>query len=287
MRARTSPFWIIALLLTCCITLATTLQPRLADQSENNQGNNIFKLLLGDGRRLFANEFFTMADVYFHSGYYPSIFDRQENRPDIVAAVHGQTDNDEDSTNVDFFGAPKDWIDSFGWRFKLDRHTHLTNGKEREILPWLQLAAEMNPQKVETYTIGAYFLRTSLDKTGEAEAFLREGLRNNPNNCDIMFELGRLEYDGYHNVDRARNIWELALRQWQQKDANAKADDRIVYEEIVMNLARLERENGRGIQAVQYLEMAKKVSPAPDALQKQIDDIRRTLTPDATTSPAH
>ena len=33
---------------------------------------------MGDSRRLFANQFFVEADVYFHSGYYPTIFDTPE-----------------------------------------------------------------------------------------------------------------------------------------------------------------------------------------------------------------
>ena len=31
--------------------------------------------LLGDSRRMFANSFYVKADEYYHSGYYPTIFD--------------------------------------------------------------------------------------------------------------------------------------------------------------------------------------------------------------------
>ena len=35
-------------------------------------------VLLGDGRRMFANHFFVKADAYFHSGFYPTVFDNRE-----------------------------------------------------------------------------------------------------------------------------------------------------------------------------------------------------------------
>jgi len=54
----------------------------------------------------------------------------------------------------------------------------------------------MDPQKIETYTVGSYFMRRHLNRPREAEAFLREGLRNNPGSYEILFELGRL----YHEI---------------------------------------------------------------------------------------
>ena len=140
---------------------------------------------------MFANEFFTMADVYFHSGYYPSIFDlREEGTKEIVAESHGHSDSPEDEMKEDFLGKPKDWIDRFGRHFRITEHTHLEHSHEREILPWLQLAADMDPQMIQTYTVGAYFLRQHLNQPQEAEAFLREGLRNNPDNYEILVRVG-------------------------------------------------------------------------------------------------
>ena len=97
---RISPSWLLLLLLAVCFTLATLLIPRAAWWNDvphaadwnkgQSQSDNVFKLLLGEGRRLFANEMFVMADVYFHSGYYPSIFDRQETEHDVAMPAHGQ-----------------------------------------------------------------------------------------------------------------------------------------------------------------------------------------------------
>ncbi len=77
---KASPYLVLALVLTVCFTLATGLEPRAATWSKHSQSDNVFSVLFGDGRRLFANQFFTMADVYFHSGYYPSIFDLRDEK---------------------------------------------------------------------------------------------------------------------------------------------------------------------------------------------------------------
>jgi tetratricopeptide (TPR) repeat protein len=287
---KTSPYWILVLLVTVCFTLAVTLGLRIGNQAERFQSNSAFKLLFGEGQRLFANQFYVMADVYFHSGYYPSIFDKQEGQSDVLGAVRGQSDNDEDTTNVDFFGAPKDWINRFGNHFRVNQHTHLDQGdKAQEILPWLKLAADTNPQMIQTYTVAAYWLRRSVHNSREAEAFLREGLRNNPDNSEILFELGRLYNEDYHDTVRARNVWTAALQRWQAQNDGAKKDSKWLCDEISVNLAYLEENAGNWPQAIRNLEIAKPVSPNPDAIQKRIDEARRKLAEQspASNTPPH
>ena len=170
----------------------------------------MLKVLLGDGRRLFANHFFVQADVSFHSGYYPSIFDQARAPKDTshLTAKEGEPAAEEHEKQMNFLGPPRDWIERFGRHFIITEHTHLEGNNEREILPWLKLSAELDPQKIETYTVAAYWLR-DLGKVKEAEDFLREGLRNNPDSYEILFELGRLYYENNHDPARARNVWEL------------------------------------------------------------------------------
>ena len=280
---KASPYWILALLLTLCFTLASGLQPRAAAWSRHSQSDNVFSVLFGDGRRLFANQFFTMADVYFHSGYYPSIFDlRNEDGPkEIVAESHGHTDSPEDELKEDFLGKPKDWIDRFGRHFRITEHTHLEHMNEREILPWLRLAADMDPQKIETYTVGSYFMRLHLKQPLQAEAFLREGLRNNPNSYEILFELGRLYNENYHDTSRARNVWQMALNKWYERvknDPEAAKENKLDFEEITVHLAYLEADAGNDAEAIRWFQAAQKVSPTPEALQQQIDKIKKKMT---------
>lgn len=273
-----SPLSFVAVLLALAFTLATSLAPQVSGWSQRGKSDNVFGMMFGDGRKLFANHFFTMADVYFHSGYYPSIFDKNsDEQKEIIAASHGKKESEEDEKNEDFLGRPKDWVDAFGRNFRITQHTHLEAGTEREILPWLRLAADLDPQKIDTYTVGAFFLREHLNRPAQAEAFLREGLRSNPDSCEILFELGRLYRESSHDLDRARNVWELGVKKFLARSNDEMKDTKLVFEEIVVNLARLEDEAGNFAQAINWLHAAQKVSPDPGALQKQIDDLQKKI----------
>jgi len=292
-----SPTWWLALLLAVCFTLATLFVPRAAWWNNvpraadwntgRSRSENVFKLLLGEGRRVFANESFVMADVYFHSGYYPSIFDQPVSEHDVAMPAHGQAE-DADSTSDDFLGPPPDWIAALDRHFVPNRHTHLSSGgpsghektsNVQEILPWLKLASDMNPQMIETYTVGAYWLRR-LHQPAQARDFLFEGLHNNPGNSQLLFDLGWLYQEDFHDANRARNVWLAGLRCWEAQSAAAKTNtqNQLVYEETAMNLAHLEENDGNWLQTVKYLNMVKQVSPNPDAIQKQIDEAEKKVT---------
>ena len=273
-----APFVVLILLLAACFSLATVLQERVSNWSKRGQSDNVLKVLFGDGRRLFADQFFVQADVSFHSGYYPSIFD-QANRPkdtSHLTAKEGEPAAEEHEKQMSFLGPPRDWIEGFGRHFIVTEHTHLEGNNKSEILPWLKLAAELDPQKIETYTVAAYWLR-DLGKVKEAGRFLREGLLNNPDSYEILFELGRLSYENNHDAARARKIWDLTLRRWSEQEAAGKKPDLLKLGQIAVNLARLEEKEGNLARAIQLLELSQKASPHPEVLQPQIDELKQKL----------
>ena len=286
---------LLALTLSAAFGLATWLQPRsLAWRGQRAKAGSLLEILLGDGRRMFANHFFTQADVYLHSGYYPSLFDQAKlnceghlagtAREHEHEAETGQNGHDED--NHDFLGKPKDWLDAFGRKFRITEHTHLEGGgTEREILPWLKLSAELDPQQVETYTVAAFWIRSKLGKVDEAEAFLRQGLRANPDSYEILFELGRLLYENRKDTARARNVWQLALHKWQKSEAGKPKPDNLLREQILTNLARLEEHEGNFAKAIEYSVQLKTVSPHPDLIEKQIEELRGYQLQAATNTP--
>lgn len=279
---RASPIFWLALLVAVSFSLATAMQPRAAAWSRGAQSGSVLKLVLGDGRRLFANHFFVQADVSFHSGYYPSIFDVQD-KPKVSAMAAGQARHDESEHMREMaLGGPRDWVEAFGRNFRITDHTHLENGKEREILPWLRLSAELDPQRVETYTVASYWLCKKLGKVKEAEEFLREGLRNNSNSPEILYELGRLYAEDRSQPERARNVWDLALRRWASQETNKKEPNLFLLEQITLRLANLEADAGNLPRAISLLEQAKSASPNPQHLQMQIDELKAKLAPPKT-----
>jgi tetratricopeptide (TPR) repeat protein len=311
-QARTF-FLLLVALLVLCFGLAADLAPQFqALENSSHQSDNFFSLLLGDSSRIFANSAFVEADAYYHSGYYPTIFDNNSAflTPHMAAdtgaiASHNQGEEDES-----FLGPPRDWIDAFGRHFIPNRHTHLDEGgptddlstsKEvREILPWLKLSAELDPENIKTYLVTAFWLRTKLYQVNEAEQVLRQGLRHNPDDPQLLFELGSIYFENYHNPDRARNIWETALRSWARqapgvpqserlKMTNANFDNRFIFEKLQTNLAQLEEAAGNTNAAIARWEQARLASPKPDDIQKHIDELKQKLAaqPASTNGPAH
>src|SRR5580704_3063204 len=216
-------WWLLLGLFILCFGLGAALQPQFQSiESERRQSNNFFKLLLGDSSRIFANESYVEADVYYHSGYYPTIFDnKQAFETAHMAADTGAVASHNSGEETSFMGPPRDWLDAFGRHFMPNRHTHLDEGgptddlsgnsKVAEILPWLKLSSKLDPEDIRTYLVMSYWLRNNLNQPAEAEQILREGLRNNPGNPQLLFELGRIYFDNYHQIARARTIWEAAL----------------------------------------------------------------------------
>lgn len=275
---------LLLLLLTGAFTLGTLLQPRVWKWSSRSQSDSALKRLMGESRRLFANHFYVKADVYFHSGLYPSIFDQgrqvEEQENHMAAAQrgdHGKGGELEHEEGMNFLGQPADWVDRFGRRFRVTEHTHLEGGTTREMLPWLRISAELDPQRIETYTVASFFLRRELNRPDEAEEFLRQGLRANPGSYEILFELGRLFYENRHQADRARNVWLLALLRWDQTEGIKKEPYYRARDAITDALAHLEEEAGNYAQAIEWFEMSKVHSPYPEDVQRQIDRLKAKL----------
>ena len=278
-------------LLAVAFALATTLEPSFRQWSQRKAPpQGALAALMGDSRRLFANHFFIESDVYLHGGYYPGIFDNAGNVPNAAVrqaggqAVEPHHDDDhapghqhDEHCLHDFLGQPRNWIDAFGRNFFPSQHTHLGDGKTsladaREILPWMKLSAELDPQRVESYTVGAYWLR-QMGKPAEALQFLRDGLRNNPQSYEILYELGRC-YEEKKDHVLARNLWELSLQRWREQQGREEEPDKLLLAQILTRLTRLEvRENHRE-QAVAYLEVLKKISPVPQEIQKRIEEVK-------------
>ena len=282
---RSARYLVLVLLAAGSFSLATVVEPRLATSDQGHASGGVVNAILGDSRRLFANQLFVEADVSFHSGYYPSIFDQVAQAPKDsrhMKAKEGSPEAEEHERKMNFLGPPRDWIEKFGRNFIITDHTHLEGAQEREILPWLKLSSDLDPQRVDTYTVAAYWLR-SMGKITEAEQFLREGLRYNPGSYEILLELGNLYKENIKDTVRARNVWELALRRWREQDAkrilsgSSQEPDWSGLEQIAIRLARLDEQEGHFARAIEFLQMASKVSPSSQALQQQIAELKQKL----------
>ena len=274
-----------AALLTAAVGLAAWLEPRSeAWRGQRARADSLLWTLLGDGRRLFANHFFVKADVYLHSGYYPSIFDQARAASEhgvveeLSMAGHDSPGEAAHGSEQEFRGAPRDWIDRLSRHFQVSEHTHLEGGqKEAEILPWLRLAAEFDPHQELFYLAAAYWLRSRLGKVDQAEAFLRRGLRANPDSDEILFELGRLAWESRREADRARHLWNAAERAWYARNGAVHETNRVSLSRILAHRAQLEEQTGNLDAAIQFWTRVRELSPRPEAIEQRLATLRQRL----------
>ncbi len=291
-----SPRLILTLLFVANFGVAAGLQRWWIGWEGNRSGQSLMEVALGDGRKLFANHFYFKADAYFHSGFYPSIFDAPLDEGDGAAMAQEAGATQGKRKELPGPGEPKDWLEAFGRNFYPSIHTHLDtggahdhdhgegehhedNGSVGEILPWLKIAAAMNPERIETYTVAAFWLRTQMNKPEEAEELLGEGLRANPDSFEILFELGRI-YDGhYHDTARARQLWERAERKWFAVEARKPEEERNTFllVQIRSHLALLEERAGNLESALAHMQRWKEVAPHPASIQARIDLLEKRL----------
>jgi tetratricopeptide (TPR) repeat protein len=286
----------VLLWLTLAFSLATWIGPQVeARLMANGAGNDDpAARWLGDSRRMFAQSFFVKADAYYHSGYYPTIYDN--NAPFQTPHIGEdsstmESHNSGDETTI--FSHPHNWVERFELNFFPSYHTHLDQGgvdgsgasEVKEILPWLKISAELDQHRIETYLVTAYWLRVRMGKVNEAEDFLRDGLRANPGSAAIIFELGQVYFEGRHDPDHARNLYLLALDNWGKENSGKTEQDKFLLSHIASALYKLEKQEDHIPQAIEYLKLLKRVSPVPDDVQKLIDELDpiSTLIPNTMT----
>src|SRR6185503_286424 len=304
-------FLSLALLASLALSFAAWLEPWHATWAGNRgKSANLLQTALGDGRKLFARHVYSKADAYFHNGYYPSIFDPTN---DVKSGRLSQSAglSTEKHECGDHIGKPRDWIDAFSRHFYPSRHTHIGEGRcehehehghdshegcehcahcehaqadknpgdEREILPWLRLSAELDPESVQTYVVCSYWLRGALKKVDEAEQFIRMGLRANPGDYELLFELGRIYAEDRHDPSRARNVWELALKNWREREPDKAEPNIFLYAQLLGQLATLEEKDGRYARALEHLTALKSISPNKATIQQWMDEIRYEHAP--------
>lgn len=298
------------LLLVACAGLAASLDRWFMSWAGNRAKDfSPLRLAIGDGQKIFAGHFYRKADVYFHSGMYPSIFDNNESfKTAHIGEDAGATGSKNTGDEENFLGGERDIIDRFSRNFFPSRHTHLdeggasghghahspgtaehehgsggqvielgngASGEVREILPWLKIAQELDPENPLTYTVTAYWLRSRMNKPREAELMLREGLKALPDHPALLFELGRVYFENEKQIARARNVWRHAAKAWQQQEAPKPDPDPFILEQILTHLAKLEEEAGNLPLAINYWEQAGMLTPERKGIPERIAELRQ------------
>jgi TPR repeat protein len=121
-----------------------------------------------------------------------------------------------------------------------------------------------------------------------AERLLRDGMLENPKNCELLYELGKLYYDGRHQAAHARNIWELAVFRWQEQERPKPTPDTYMLWLMADHLGALEEDQHNYERALQWYQIARNVAHTPAELQRKIDDLKARMnaeSPAPTNNP--
>ena len=116
-----------------------------------------------------------------------------------------------------------------------------------------------------------------MNQPDEAEQFLREGLRANPDSYEILLELGYVYDHNKKNPRVARNLFELALQKWKEQDAAGLQPPAKARVEILDGLVRVDEDANDLKQLLVDLEALKAVSPNPATIEKTLQETRAKL----------
>lgn len=213
----------------------------------------------GQSRSLLADYALRKAADYYHSGALPTIF------------AMGSADEDTEHSEGEH---EHNGFDEFLRAFYPTAHTHLDSGGATgmnknlvsEVLPWLWLASRLEPERDYPYVEASFWLRKSLKMPRQAEAFLRDGFRNNPNSIGVCLELGKVAYQDHQNIPQSRFYLERAFELYEARP-EVRSENSTAYGQLLGLLAQLEEEDQRYEQAAKYLQILMNYSPNPEAIR--------------------
>jgi hypothetical protein len=104
----------------------------------------------------------------------------------------------------------------------MEHHTHRDS---KEALPLFRLMTWSNPHFIPGYTVGAAMIARDRTKIGDAVAFLKEGVANNPQSIEIPSDLGALLMTKKRELAQAMPYLQQAVRNGHQRDISTMGDD--------------------------------------------------------------
>lgn len=101
-------------------------------------------------------------------------------------------------------------VQYFGSRHALQKHTY------NELAPLLEIATSLDPHMIPVYQFGANFLAPAppngAGEPGRAVDLMQYGIRNNPDNWRLYYDLGFVYYTELHDYKKAAEVFELGSR---------------------------------------------------------------------------
>ncbi len=223
---------------------------KLDAAAEREVGSSPFGRIMGEVRASLSDTMWVKTEVYMHRGVA-----YEAHKIDMLSDNHHPGDHEGDHDDHDAHDdhhdhghflktlIPPPTEDYRGFIGKLHRTTQPWNEPNtpdehmggEELLPWYRLITLSNPHHWRGYMIGTWWLTQQKSEKGEAlqeaEKFIDEGIRNNPEIFQLQLMRGRLQMKNEQWPEAVRSFQEavdLALKirpEGGQPDAQGIWDD--------------------------------------------------------------
>ena len=263
--------------LACCVSFVPRIDNFSYDfiKSKGISEKDIIFRTLGAAKNLVSDISFLKADEYYHGGVkhknlepHPCLLYDQgvlgEEHHECLGHEHNHKHihkHEEEGRDIFKFN----FLPRLGGKLCIHQARHLHGQEEKEIIPWLYYSVELNPHNVEAYVIGAYWVGSRLGKIEEALKFLREGIKNNPDNWRLYSEAGNLYFN--EKKDYRRAIYYYLKAESLMNDENA---DRFDKSHIYILLGASYENMGEIDKAVRYYRKDTGIFPSHEGLKKKI-----------------
>lgn len=196
---------------------------------------DILYRILGNIGNIFSDYSYINADVYYHGGIYN--IGQEEDKHMEHGADNVLINNGKEYRNTHIINEKGEKTKAIsklnilayiGEKAHISEHIHLHGDEKRELIPWLYYAVRLNPNNINAYVIGGYWIGRQLQEPNEAIKFLKEGLTNNPNSWKIYNQIGNIYFTEKEDYKQALFNFQKANKLLTDTNSD-KFDQRDVY----------------------------------------------------------
>jgi len=203
-------------------------------------GEDLLYKIFGETKKILSVQAYITGDEYFHGGV-SRYFIEESKRVKCMQIEHATHEYDDHACECEHHNKylhKEDEVAGIS-RFNIlpyvgeivhvGKHIHLRGEEEKEMLPWFRYAVRLDPQNIEAYRLGGYWVGRRMGKVDEGIKFLKEGILHNPGSWKLYAQLADIYFWEKEDYDEALLNYEKALT--RLNDANStKFDKRLVYD---------------------------------------------------------
>ena len=160
-----------------------------------------------------------------------------------------------------------------------EEHAHLAGQAIKDIMPWLKFAMQADPHNTEFAVVAAFWLAGEGGRPDLAHEVLHESRIDNPKDCELIMEDGRL-FVRQGRFKDARRLLDLALRRWPGRFNPAEEDAIRLKREILLYSAFLAEESGERATAIADLRALLTIYPGMALLRQRAQDLENGIEPE-------